>query len=155
MPELSRRAVMASALGGLGIAAAAGLPAVPAVAHGIVATGAGAGRASAAGTATADPVRSLFAPAIGRAFRATQSADGSGAGERTIDLVLTAVEDIADSAPGDENRFLLLFTASGYTAADGIYTVRRAGAPEVTLFLSAIGPRGMTRAMQAVVSRTA
>lgn len=154
MPELSRRAVMASALGGIGIAAAAGLPAAPALAHGIVARDTGIAGASADGTATVDPVRSLFTPAIGRAFRATQSA-GSDAGERTIDLVLTAVEDIADSAPGDENRFLLLFTASGYTAADGIYTLRRAGAPQVTLFLSAIGPRGMTRAMQAVVSRTA
>ena len=69
--------------------------------------------------------------------------------------VPSRIVDIAESTPGDENRFLLLFTASGYTAADGIYTLRRSGAPQVTLFLSAIGPRGMTRAMQAVVSRTA
>lgn len=151
---------MASALGGLGVAAAATLPAAPALARGIAgaSVNAGVGGAAATSTATADPVRSLFAPAIGRAFRATESHDGStdgDAGARTIELVLTAVEDIADSAAGDENRFLLLFTASGYTAADGIYTLRRAGAPQVTLFLSVIGPRGMTRAMQAVVSRTA
>ncbi|KQR53356.1 hypothetical protein ASF88_00165 [Leifsonia sp. Leaf336] len=153
MPELSRRAVMVSTLGGLGVAAAAALPAAPALARGFAGTAA-AGAATAVAS-DAVPVRSLFTPAVGRAFRATEIVDGETAGDRTIDLVLSAVEDIADSAPGDENRFLLLFTASGYTAADGIYTLRRAGAPQVTLFLSAIGPRGMTRAMQAVVSRTA
>ena len=153
MPELSRRAVMVSTLGGLGVAAAAALPAAPALARGLAGTAA-AGAATAVAS-DAVPVRSLFTPAIGGAFRATEIGDGETVGDRTIDLVLSAVEDIADSAPGDENRFLLLFTASGYTAADGIYTLRRAGAPQVTLFLSAIGPRGMTRAMQAVVSRTA
>ena len=142
---------MASALGGLGIAAAAGLPAAPALARGVVGT-APSVRDSAA-TATVDAVRSLFPPAVRRTFRATDS--GGGASARTIALVLSPVEDIADSVPGDENRFLLLFTASGFTASDGIYTLRRSGAPQVTLFLSAIGPRGLTRAMQAVVSRTA
>ncbi len=141
---------MASALGGLGIAAAAGLPAAPALARGVV--GAAPSVRDSAATASVDPVRSLFTPALGRAFRATES---GGASDRTIDLVLSSVEDIADSVPGDENRFLLLFTASGFTASDGIYTLRRSGAPQVTLFLSAIGPRGLTRAMQAVVSRTA
>lgn len=143
---------MATALGGLGVAAAAALPAAPAIARGISGTGASAvtGRIVAE---TTDPVRSLFTPAVGRTFRATES--GGGASDRTIDLVLSSVEDIADSTPGDENRFLLLFTASGFTASDGIYTLRRSGAPQVTLFLSAIGPRGLTRAMQAVVSRTA
>ncbi|WP_374222245.1 hypothetical protein [Leifsonia sp. TF02-11] len=148
---MSRRAVMASALGGLGIAAAAGLPAAPAIARGVA--GIAPSVRDNAASATVDAVRSLFTPAVGRTFRATES--GGGASDRTIDLVLSAVEDIADSAPGDENRFLLLFTTSGFTASDGIYTLRRSGAPQVTLFLSAIGPRGLTRAMQAVVSRTA
>jgi hypothetical protein len=145
---------MVSSLGGLGFAAAAALSATPALARGLADAGVGSAAASpSAASPEAVPVRSLFTPAVGRAFRATET--GDSAGDRTIDLVLSAVEDIADSAPGDENRFLLLFTASGYTAADGIYTLRRAGSPQVTLFLSAIGPRGMTRAMQAVVSRTA
>lgn len=142
---------MVSALGGLGVAAAAALPAAPALARASAGAGVGSAASTSPVSSEAVPVRSLFAPAVGRAFRANEA----GSGDRTIDLVLSAVEDIADSAPGDENRFSLVFTASGYTAADGIYTLRRAGSPQVTLFLSAIGPRGMTRAMQAVVSRTA
>lgn len=151
MPEVSRRAVMATALGGLGIAAV--LPAAPALAG----TPAPAGRAVAlAGTAAADPVaadpvapvRSLFADAVGRPFRAVE-------GGRTIDLVLRAVEDLAPDAAGDEHRFLLLFTADGYSAVEGIYTVRRAGAPDVSLFLSPVGRSGLTRTVQAVVNRTA
>lgn len=146
MPEVSRRAVMATALGGLGIAAV--LPAAPALAG----TPAPAGRAVAlAGTAAADPVapvRSLFADAVGRPFRAVE-------GGRTIDLVLRTVEDLAPDAAGDEHRFLLLFTADGYSAVEGIYTVRRAGAPDVSLFLSPVGRSGLTRTVQAVVNRTA
>lgn len=150
MPEVSRRAVMATALGGLGIAAV--LPAAPALAGTPTAIGrAGTVGGTAAATAAADPVvpvRSLFADAVGRPFRAVE-------GGRTIDLVLRAVEDLAPDAAGDEHRFLLLFTADGYSAVEGIYTVRRAGAPDVSLFLSPIGRGGLTRTVQAVVNRTA
>jgi len=136
---------MATALGGLGIAAL--LPAAPAVAG----TPAETGRALVGAGAATDPVlpvRSLFADAVGRPFRAVE-------GGRTIDLVLRAVEDLAPDAVGDEHRFLLLFTADGYSAVEGIYTVRRAGAPDVALFLSPIGRGGLTRTVQAVVNRTA
>lgn len=143
MSEVSRRAVMTSALGGLGVAVAASLPAAPASASGFT-----SGLALKA-AATAEPVRSLFAPHVGRTFRATD-------GDRTVSLTLTAVQDLApDGAPGDEHRFVLLFSGLGRTAADGIYTLRRAGTPAVALFLSPIGPHGATRTMQAVVNRTA
>lgn len=145
MPEVSRRAVMATALGGLGLAAL--VPAAPAFAR----TAAGSGSSTAAAAATsglADPVRSLFTPAIGRTFTAVD-------GERTLHLVLTAVEDLSPDAAGDEDRFLLLFTADGYSPADGIFTLSRAGAPDVALFISPIGRGGLTRTLQAVVNRTA
>jgi hypothetical protein len=149
VPEVSRRAVMATALGGLGLAAV--LPAAPAFARTESAAGS-AGRAAVAASgsssAPVDPVRSLFADAIGRPFRAVD-------GDRTLDLVLRAVEDLSADSAGDENRFLLLFAADGYGWADGIYTVRRAGSPDVLLFLSPIGRGGLTRTVQAVVNRTA
>ncbi|GAA0434524.1 DUF6916 family protein [Leifsonia naganoensis] len=144
MPEVSRRAVMATALSGIGLAALA--PAAPALAR--TAVGAGVSGASASTSGLAEPVRSLFTPAIGRAFTAVD-------GERSLHLVLTAVEDLAADAAGDEHRFLLLFTADGYSAADGIFTLSRAGAPDVALFISPIGRGGLTRTLQAVVNRTA
>ncbi|MBB2968814.1 DUF6916 family protein [Leifsonia aquatica] len=145
MPEVSRRAVMATALGGLGLAVL--VPAAPAFAR----TAAGAGSSTpvaAPASGLADPVRSLFTPAIGRAFTAVD-------GERTLHIVLTAVEDLSPDAAGDEHRFLLLFTADGYSPADGIFTLSRAGAPDVALFISPIGRGGLTRTLQAVVNRTA
>ncbi len=149
MPDVSRRAVMAIALGGLGAVAA--LPATPAVAR-TESAGAAARRAAvAATTASAEPVaatRSLFSDAVGLPFRAVD-------GDRTIDLVLRSVADLPAAPAGDERRFLLLFTADGYSAIDGTFTVRRAGAPDVALFLSPIGRGGLTRTVQAVVNRTA
>ncbi|MDN4613100.1 hypothetical protein P5G50_01435 [Leifsonia sp. F6_8S_P_1B] len=147
MPEVSRRTVMASVLGGLGVAVAA--PATPVLAAAGVAAPVSAAPA-APGTAAqpALPVRSLFTPAIGRPFRAVD-------GDRTLDLRLTAVDDLGPDSAGDEHRFALRFTASGFDAADGTFTLRRAGAPDVQLFLTPIGPRGLTRTLQAVVNRTA
>ncbi|MGN6427266.1 MAG: DUF6916 family protein [Leifsonia sp.] len=141
MPEVSRRAVMTSTLGGLGVAvAAASLPAAPAI----------AGLLSAdAPAAEAQPLRSLFAPHVGRTFRAAD-------GDRVLTLTLDAVNDLApDGAPGDDYRFVLLFSGRGSTAADGIYTLSRSGVPAVSLFLNPVGPHGTTRTMQAVVNRTA
>lgn len=135
---------MASALGGLGLVALA--PAAPAFAR-----TAAAGAATATGAATsglADPVRSLFTPAIGRPFTAVD-------GDRALRLVLTAVEDLHPEAAGDEHRFLLLFSTDGWSTGDGIFTLSRAGAPDVALFLSPIGRPGLTHTMQAVVDRTA
>ena len=149
MPDVSRRAVMVTALGGLGAigaVASAAAPAVPAVAGGL--RRAAASAAAVAAVASADPVRSQFVPAVGGMFRADD-------GDRSIDLLLTAVEDLPGSTADDEHRFGLLFSASGFVAADGIYTLHRAGMPPLPLFLSPIGPRGMTRTMQAVVNRTA
>ncbi|WP_348789224.1 hypothetical protein [Leifsonia sp. NPDC080035] len=143
MPEVSRRVVMTSALGGIGVAVAASLPAAPAIARAVLpANGAESG-------ADAAPVRSLFSPHVGRTFRAVD-------GDRDLTLTLDAVQDLApDGAPGDENRFVLLFSARGSTAADGIYRLTRSGVPGVALFLNPIGPRGTTRTMQAIVNRTA
>ncbi|MFF2051233.1 DUF6916 family protein [Leifsonia sp. NPDC058194] len=138
---MSRRTVMASALGGLGVAVL--LPAAPALAR----TGSAPLAAAAAAPATAEAVRSLFTPAIGRPFVASDS-------ERTIHLVLTDVDDLSAEAAGDEHRFLLLFSADS-GATDGIYTLSRSGTPDVSLFLSPIGRPGLTRTMQAVVNRTA
>jgi hypothetical protein len=148
VPEVSRRAVMATALGGLGVAAV--FPATPAFARteSSVGTRATAAATAATGSGPVDPARSLFAGAVGRPFRAID-------GDRTIDLVLRSVEDLSPDAAGDEGRFLLLFAADGYTSVEGIYTVRRAGAPDVELFLSPIGRGGLTRTVQAVVNRTA
>lgn len=141
MPEVSRRAVMTSALGGLGVAVVASVPAAPAIAGLLPAT--------ATAAAVADPLRSLFSPHIGRTFRASD-------GDRVLSLTLDAVQDLApDGAPGDEYRFVLLFSGRGTAASDGIYTLTRAGVPAVSLFLNPIGPHGATRTMQAVVNRTA
>jgi hypothetical protein len=85
---------------------------------------------------------------VGRPFRAVD-------GDRTLDVRLASVDDLSPDSAGDEHRFALRFTASGFEAADGIYTLRRAGAPDVQLFLTPIGPRGLTRTLQAVVNRTA
>lgn len=148
MPEVSRRAVMSSVLGGLGLAAA--LPAAPALAA-VAPSRPAAGPAAVADAASAGPVlpvRSHFTAAIGRPFRADD-------GERTLDVRLAGVDDLHPDSAGDEHRFALRFTASGFEAADGIYTLRRAGAPDVQLFLTPIGPRGLTRTLQAVVNRTA
>ncbi|WP_143465575.1 hypothetical protein [Leifsonia sp. NCR5] len=143
---MSRRTVMVSALSGLGVAAvAAAAPAVPAFAG-------TASRAAAAIPATAaaavEPTRSLYLPAVGRAFTAVSD-------ERTIHLTLASVDDVAGGADaGHEHRFGLHFTAAaGYEAADGIYTLTADGVPATTLFLVAIGPRRMTRSLQAIVIR--
>lgn len=139
---------MATALGGLGLTAFA-VPAAPALASASGAAVSGSAAAASAGDAPATlPRRSDFEPAVGGVFRAVD-------GERTVDLILRSVEDIAGAAPGDEDRYSLLFTAPGFSAADGIYTLRRSGVPAATLFLSLVGPRGLTRTLQAVVSRTA
>ncbi|UAJ79177.1 hypothetical protein IT072_18545 [Leifsonia sp. ZF2019] len=143
MPEVSRRAVMATALGGIGLAALA--PAAPAFAHSVSGTIA----SSATGaTGLAEPVRSLFSPAVGHAFTAAD-------GDRTLRLVLTAVEDLPGAASDDEHRFALLFSTDGYAAVDGTVTLSRAGAPDVALFLTPIGRPGLSRTLQAVVDRTA
>lgn len=141
---------MATALGGLGLTAFA-VPAAPALASasGAAVSGSAAASSASAGDAPATlPRRSDFEPAVGGVFRAVD-------GERTVDLILRSVEDIAGAEPGDEDRYSLLFTAPGFSAADGIYTLRRSGVPAATLFLSLVGPRGLTRTLQAVVSRTA
>lgn len=150
MPEVSRRAVMASVLGGLGLAAT--VPAAPALGvDSVRASGPAVSRSAPAAAAASEPVlpvRSHFAPAVGRPFRAVD-------GDRTLDVRLASVDDLGPDTAGDEHRFALRFTASGFEAADGIYTLRRAGAPDVQLFLTPIGPRGLTRTLQAVVNRTA
>lgn len=141
---------MVSALSGLGVAAVAvATPAVPAFAGG---ASRAVGTPAAAESVPAGEValtRSLYTPAVGRRFVATSDA-------RSIPIVLTGIEDIAGSAaPGDEHRFSLLFSAAGYAAEDGIYTLSCDDVPTTTLFLTAIGPRGLTRPMQAIVSRNA
>ncbi len=145
MPEVSRRTVMTAGLGGLGFAAVA------------IATQTGPAFASSPSTARVnpnaleagvDPTRSLYLPAVGETFRGSD-------GTRTIDLTLTAVEDLASAEPGDEGRFSLLFTTLGFLAGDGIYTLRHTGIPTTTLFLTPIGPRGANRTLQAIVNRTA
>ncbi len=145
MPEVSRRTAMTAGLGGLSLAAAA------------IATQLGPTQASAAPSVTAnpnaleagvEPTRSLYLPAVGSTFRASD-------GTRTIDITLATVEDLASAkSPGDEGRFSLLFTTLGFLAGDGIFTLRRSGIPTTTLFLTPIGPRGATRTMQAIVNRT-
>ncbi|GAB3575760.1 hypothetical protein GCM10027406_07790 [Leifsonia lichenia] len=140
---------MVSALSGVGVVAAAvAAPGIPAFASG----------ASLAGVATADAApaaaaaaltRSLFLPAVGRRFIATSDA-------RSIHLSLTAIEDLAgDATADDEHRFSLLFSAGGYAAKDDIYTLSCDGVPTTTLFLTTIGPRALTRSMQAIVNRNA
>ena len=93
--------------------------------------------------------RSLFLPAVGRRFVATS-------GARSIHLTLTAIEDLAgDGTAGDEHRFSLLFSAGGYAAQDGIYTLSCDDVPPTTLFLATIGPRAHTGSMPAIVNRNA
>ncbi len=145
VPEVSRRTVMTTGLGGLGLAAVAiATQTAPALA-GSPAPAAVNPHALESG---AEPTRSLYLPAVGRTFAASD-------GTRTIDITLTAVEDLpAAKAPGDEGRFSLLFAAIGFLAGDGIFTLRRTGTPTTTLFLTPVGPRGATRTMQAIVNRT-
>ncbi|GIT78839.1 hypothetical protein LLS1_05080 [Leifsonia sp. LS1] len=146
MPEVSRRAVMATALGGIGLAALA--PAAPAFAHSVSGTIASSATGGTGASGLAEPVRSLFSPAVGHAFTAAD-------GDRTLRLVLTAVEDLPGAASGDEHRFALLFSTDGYAAVDGTVTLSRAGAPDVALFVTPIGRPGLSRTLQAVVDRTA
>ncbi len=146
MPEVSRRTVMATALGGIGLAAL--VPAAPAFARSAAGSVTATSVATSGAAGLAEPVRSLFTPAVGRAFTATD-------GDRTLRLVLTAVEDLSEAAPGDENRFALLFSTDGFAAADGTFTLSRTGAPDVALFVTPIGRPGLSRTLQAVVDRTA
>jgi hypothetical protein len=140
---------MVSALSGVGvIAAAVATPVVPAFASGASRVGAAAAAAAPAASAAA-LTRSLFLPAVGRRFLAT-------AGAHSIHLTLTTIEDLAgEGTADDEYRFSLLFSAGGYAARDDIYTLTCDGVPTTTLFLATIGPRALTRSMQAIVNRNA
>ncbi len=151
MPEVSRRTVMTVGAGGIGLAAVAvATQAGPAFAGGTSAASAFSALSAATGLATGPlPVRSIYAPAIGRTFRAND-------GTRSFDLTLTEIHDLPESTvDNDENRFGLLFTATGFLAGDGIFALRCAGVRTTTLFLTAVGPRGATRTLQAIVDRTA
>lgn len=126
MHEPSRRAVLGAGLGLLGL-----------VVVGV--------DGSAAGAATATPVRRDYAAALHKVFTVQH-------GSRTRRLTLTAVQDLPHSrAAHREYCFSLLFTPTGRAVLpDGIYTVKRTGVPTHSLFLSRVGT-GST--LQAVVNR--
>lgn len=139
MVVLSRRAVIAGGLGAAGIAAlgfvAATSPGAPA-------------QISSRATSGANLLRSRFAPFVGATFTA-QSTAGS------FPLVLESVEDLAPARTReDEDRFNLLFSASGSEPPQGIYTVRHPDTPEAWLFMSPIGQEGTARRFQALIDRS-
>jgi hypothetical protein len=147
VPELSRRTAVLAGAAGAGIAAVAlATQAAPAL-----------GRSSAGGLLTASdpfaigagsvPLRSHFLPALGETFEAVD-------GERSIELTLTAIEDLTPVLKADdENRFNLIFSAPAAHAHEGIFTLRRTGTATTTLFLSPIGTSDATQPLQAIVNR--
>lgn len=149
MPDVSRRTVMVSALSGLGVAAVAvATPAVPAFAGGASRAGAAVAEVDPAAQAGVELTRSLFQPAVGRRFLATSD-------ERSIHLVLTAIDDIPGGPAGDDHRFSLNFSAGGHAAVDGLYTLTCDDVATTTLFIATVGPRALTTSMQAIVNRNA
>ncbi|WP_403022399.1 DUF6916 family protein [Salinibacterium sp. GXW1014] len=138
MAQLTRRAVVASAVGvagmaALGVAAATSPWTVP------------------LGTPAATPTlvklaRSRFAPHLGLAFTARS-------GDSLHTLVLERIDDLPGAGSSDEQRFNLIFTETGKAVTDGIYQVSRDGAEPATLFLSAIGAE-RERRLQGLVDQS-
>ena len=140
MPTLSRRTMILTGVGVAGVAAVgvtAGVSLWPK--ESTIEADAAAG---------IDLVRSRFAPLVGTEFTASATVG-------VFSLVLDGVEEVYPvRAPEDEHRFNLLFAANGGEPPAGIYTLSHPETSESVLFLSAIGPEGSERRLQALVDRS-
>ena len=137
---VSRRTVIAAGLGVAGIAALGA----------VAGTLSGPSGGIAGNAAPTEPLlrRSRFAPLVGTQFTAE-------AGGGRFELTLAAVDDLAPMrVRADEDRFNLLFVTTEDEPPEGIYTLRHPDAEDVTLFISAVGPEGASRRLQALVDRS-
>ncbi|MCW4385526.1 hypothetical protein OH146_07040 [Salinibacterium sp. SYSU T00001] len=139
MVQLTRRAVVASAIGVTGMAALGVATATSPWARTPV--------APAAAPAIVKLARSRFAPHLGLAFTAR-------AGDSRHALVLDRIDDLPGAGSGgEEQRFNLIFAETDEALTDGIYEVSRDGAEPATLFLSVIGAEGERR-LQGLVDQS-
>src|SRR5690554_5940010 len=140
MPTLSRRTMILTGVGVAGVAAVgvtAGVSLWPK--DSTIEADAAAG---------IDLVRSCFAPLVGTEFIASATVG-------VFSLVLDGVEEVYPvRAPEDEHRFNLLFAANRGEPPAGICSLSDPETSESVLFLSAIGPGGSERRLQALVGRS-
>ena len=92
--------------------------------------------------------RSDYHPALGKGFEAVGS---DGARYR---LKLVAIRDVPHVRTSREHAFNLIFKPSGAVVPDGIYRLTSKHAHSSDLFLSAVGPHGSDRRVQALVDRS-
>jgi hypothetical protein len=88
--------------------------------------------------------RSRFTPLRNKAFQLT-GATG------TWSMTLTLVSDLANAAPGDNNRFGLTFSSSAAGPQQGTHTLRRSGFTSMELFV--VPSDSNRRTYQAIVNR--
>ena len=135
--HISRRSFLA---GTLSVAAAASAPVVLAE------------RAAAATAAFKEKPallrRSAFTPLLGSTFRMSDT-------HSTIPVVLAEIGDVpVVTAPGDENRFSLLFTApAGPKRPQGTYRMQHPRLGEVSLFVVPVGRGATSPQYQAIINR--
>ena len=129
MPELTRRALLVSGAGAMGVAA----------------LGTGESSAAAATSSTSAPLRAKYAKSVGKVFTAA-------IGSRTFSVKLVSIRDLSHTTAQQRPRCFMLVFAPTTTArlADGIYTLRRTGVPTHALFMSSVGSN---RGMQVIVNR--
>jgi hypothetical protein len=133
VPNLSRRAVLV-------LGAAAGTVAVlPGTASAHFGTGV---------PWTSVLRRSDYAVALRKTFSAVGS-DGL-----RYRMTLVAVRNVTHVRVSGEHAFNLIFKPSGAVPPDGIYRLTSAHARPSTLFISAVGPHGNDRRVQALVDRS-
>jgi hypothetical protein len=128
VPELTRRALLVSGAGAMGVAVL------------------GIGESAAAATsATSAPLRADYAKSVGKVFTAA-------IGSRTSSVKLVSIRDLSPTTAQQRPFCFMLVFAPTTTArlADGIYTLSRTGVPTHALFMSSIGSNGR---MQLVVNR--
>lgn len=123
MQNISRRAVLGSAVGTAAL-----------VAIGIDAAPAGA-------ATTPAPLRSHYAPSVGKIFTAVRAG-------RSHQVTLTAIRDAVPTRAKDKPyAFTLILTpARGVRLPDGIYRLTRRGVRTHSLLLSSVGTAGKVQA---------
>jgi len=113
-----------------GVAGRAGARAAAAAAGADVVLDAGPGEA---GGSPALLTRSTFTPLVGTTLRMTGGGDD-------FDVVLEEVNDLSPSAPGDEDRFALVFRAPvGQAPTQGIRTFRHGRTGDTGIFVAPVG----------------
>jgi hypothetical protein len=143
VPDLTRRAFLV--LGGATSAVIA-LPQAASARVGPRAQAAGAHRGLRARSNVLG--RSDYGVALGKGFVAVGS-DG-----QRYRLTLVAIRDVPHVRTSGEHAFNLLFKPTGAVVPDGIYRLASTHARSSDLFLSAVGPHGSGRLVQALIDRS-